>query len=424
MEHAPQNPLKRAERVVGQVDRGQPGDQPGVGELGDLGGQQGAGGVGVALVPAGARRAVVVLAEAGDVGGLGQVGRGGDEQRPAVVAQGQRVHVGAPGGQAGPVGRLVAGLAPHALRVAGHVEDAAVGEDLGGVLVQPEPVDVVGHRGRDGGQPVRQPVDQVIVAAQHAHGDAQVGLGLGRDGRRVGGRGLVDALVLHPVPGHELLADGPELLGVHGPGGAVAGRVDLAVAAALLGHEPGHARHVLGVRAAGHLQHGLGDRPPLHAVLGAVDPPAVGREPVDRGARDHAGGGPGVDAEVVPVDHEDQVVQAQAPGQVLGLVRRAGREPALALEHEDLDLVGPGQLEAERLARGGGMPCPEGPVLNFRNRVRPSISACPGRPPRRRSFRSYSQVSAQRPSSGKANSAAPVRSCRARIASLSTASVA
>ena len=90
-------------------------------------------------------------------------------------------------------------------------------------------------------EPVRQPGHQVVVAAQHAHGDAQVGLGLGRDGRRVGGRGLVDALVLDPVPGHELLADGPELLGVHGPGRAVAGRVELAVAAALLGSEPGHA---------------------------------------------------------------------------------------------------------------------------------------------------------------------------------------
>ena len=36
-------PVEPLERVLGQVDRGQPGDQPGVGELGDLGRQQGAG---------------------------------------------------------------------------------------------------------------------------------------------------------------------------------------------------------------------------------------------------------------------------------------------------------------------------------------------------------------------------------------------
>src|SRR5712691_7159515 len=62
--------------------------------------------------------------------------------------------------------------------------------------------------------------------------------------------------------------------------------------------------------------------------------------------------GPRVDAEVVPVDHEDQVVQAQAPRRVLGLVGRTRGEPALALEHEDLDLARARQLQGERLARG------------------------------------------------------------------------
>ena len=84
----------------------------------------------------------------------------------------------------------------------------------------------------------------------------------------------------------------------------------------------------------------------------------------------------------------------------------------------------PASFRASASPAAGGMPCPDGPVLNFRNSVRPSISACPGSPPRRRSFSSHSQVRAHRPSSGKANSAAPVRSWRSRTASLSTASVA
>ena len=255
-------------------------------------------------------------------------------------------------------------------------------------------------------QPVRQPVDQVwsrrsTLIATRRFASACACTAAGRPGRGV------DALVLHAVAGHELLAHRPELLGVHGPGGAVAGRVDLAVAAALLRARtrpcsaPGRGWR----RAASSTS---GDRAPLHAVLGAGDPPAVGREPVDRRARDHARGRPGVDAEVVPVDHEDQVVQAQAPGGVLGLVGRAGVSPPSPSNTKTFTSPAPASFRASA-SPAAGMPCPDGPVLNFRNSVLPSISACPGRPPRRRSLSSHSQVSAQRPSSGNANSAAPVR---------------
>ncbi len=177
------------------------------------------------------------------------------------------------------------------------------------------------------------------------------------------------------MAGHERLAVGPELLGVHRPGRAVAGRVDLAVTAAFLGDEPGHGRLQGRAGAAGGRQHCLGDRAPFHPVLGAQHPPAVRREPVGRRAVDHAGGRAGVDAEVVPVDHEDQVVQAQAPGQILGLVRGAGSEPALPLEHEDLHLARAGQLQAERLAGGRRHPVPgragvelqeQGPAFHLR----------------------------------------------------------
>ena len=64
---------------------------------------------------------------------------------------------------------------------------------------------------------------------------------------------------------------------------------------------------------------------------------------------------------------------------------RAGRQAALALEREDLDLVGAGGFSASASPAAGGMPWPDGPVLNLRKSVLPSISAWPGRPPRRRS---------------------------------------
>ena len=84
----------------------------------------------------------------------------------------------------------------------------------------------------------------------------------------------------------------------------------------------------------------------------------------------------------------------------------------------------PASFRASASPAAGGIPCPDGPVLNFRNSVRPSISACPGRPPCRRRRGSHSQVSAQRPSSGNANEGSPELSYLARTASLSTASVA
>ena len=72
----------------------------------------------------------------------------------------------------------------------------------------------------------------------------------------------------------------------------------------------------------------------IAAVLGLVHVPAVGREPVAGGTRDHAGVGARVDAEVVPVEHHLEVVEAQAVGAVLGLVPAAGGMAALALEGE------------------------------------------------------------------------------------------
>ena len=174
--------VELSERVRRKVDRGQPGHHPGVGELGDLRRQERPRRVRMPVIPAGPRRPVEVMAEPRDVGGFGQVGGGRDEQRPAVLAQRERVHVRAPGRQAGPVRRLLARLLPHALGVLRDVEDAPVGEHLR--RAEPEAVNFLRHRARDRQQPIRQPGDQIVVPAQHAHRDPQVRGRLRLHGRR------------------------------------------------------------------------------------------------------------------------------------------------------------------------------------------------------------------------------------------------
>ncbi len=131
--------------------------------------------------------------------------------------------------------------------------------------------------------------------------------------------------------------------------GAVALVVVLAVAAPLAGLEPGDRWDPIRVLAPRRLQHRAGHGPPLRALHGPVHAPGVGLEPGLGCPGDHARDGRVVDAVVVPVEQEDEVVEPQPPGRVARLVAGAGREAALALDHEDLDLLGPGQLERNRL---------------------------------------------------------------------------
>ncbi len=217
---------------------------------------------------------------------------------------------------------------------------------------QAQALDLVGHRRCDLEQAIRQPVDQLLVAAQDADRDPEVGFRLRRQGRRVGGSRVVHALVLDAIAGHELLAHRPELGGVELVRDAVAGEVELAVAAPLTGSEPRHAWDTRRVVAAARLEHRPRDRAPCHALGSAGRTPPVRREPIRRRPVDDRGGRPLVDAEVVPVDEEDQVGQAQPPGRVLRLVGGAGRQPAFALDYEHLDLIRARQLEGQGFARG------------------------------------------------------------------------
>ncbi len=159
--------VELGQRVGREVDRGEPGEQAGVGELRDLGGQQRARRVGVALVPAAAGLAAEAVPEPGEVRGLGEVRRRGREQRPAMVAERSGVDPAGPGAETGAVGRLVAGLLPEGVRVGGGIEQALVGEHGGGSAAQPEPLDLLGHGVGNREQAVRQPAHQRRVTPEH-----------------------------------------------------------------------------------------------------------------------------------------------------------------------------------------------------------------------------------------------------------------
>ncbi len=120
-----------------------------------------------------------------------------------------------------------------------------------------------------------------------------------------------------------------------------------------------------GVVAHHHRQHGLRYRPPLAAELGSKDAPAVRAEPVVRPAVHDAADRVIVDPEVVPIDHQVQIVERQPPGRVHHLVRRAGRQSGLALETEDLDALGPGALEGQRQPRRRRPAVPRRPGVEF-----------------------------------------------------------
>jgi len=116
--------------------------------------------------------------------------------------------------------------------------------------------------------------------------------------------------------------------------------------------DPGDAGHPVGVGSVDHLQDGLSDRTPLIALLSAKDPPTVGGEPVGGGAGNYGAQGVVVNAKVVPVHHVVEVVQGQAPGRVLGLVRTARGQAGVTLEGKDLDLTSTGSLEGKGLPSG------------------------------------------------------------------------
>ena len=83
-----------------------------------------------------------------------------------------------------------------------------------------------------------------------------------------------------------------------------------------------------------------------------------------------------VDAEVVPVEHETEVLEAESPGGVLGLVSGACGMAALTFEGEDLDVAcTPARSRAIASPAAAGVPWPLGPVLNLKNIVLPSNSA-------------------------------------------------
>ena len=144
----------------------------------------------------------------------------------------------------------------------------------------------------------------------------------------------------------------PEDVAVHLVRRAVRLVVEHAIAAALAGLEVEHSRRIRGLLRGEQVEEALRQVAPVGAVVGLEHVPAVGLEPVFGTAVNNGTGGAVINAEVVPVDQKEQVVQAQAPGGVLGLVAGTGREAAFAFEGDDLDFVRAGALQRQRLTGG------------------------------------------------------------------------
>ena len=162
-------------------------------------------------------------------------------------------------------------------------------------------------------------------------------------------RRLVHALVGHAVAGHELAADRPELRRMPRPPSRGSRRRSCrSRGPSGCGTRPptGHRRVV--ARAASSTARVTGPRPSLRPCRTPASRTARTSRPACRGRPRRR---PAIDPEVVPVHEEDEVGEAQAPGRVLRLVGGAGREPALALDHEHPDLARTGHASAPAPAR-------------------------------------------------------------------------
>ncbi len=186
--------------------------------------------------------------------------------------------------------------------------------------------------------------------SQHRHDGLQVGGELFLPRLRVGGGCPAEVGELHAVLLGKGLFGLPEQIGVHGVWRAMREVVVLEIAAPFAGLEPAGVRRLVGVIALGQAQQHAGDIRPLAALLCADHPPAVRAEPVDRRAVYHLADRLVVDAEVVPVDQEVQVVQPQPPGGVHHLVVHPGGQPGFAFHGKDLHALRSGALERHRLA--------------------------------------------------------------------------
>ena len=77
-----------------------------------------------------------------------------------------------------------------------------------------------------------------------------------------------------------------------------------------------------------------------------------------------------VNAEIVPIDEEEQVAQPKSPSRVLSLMARARRQTAFSFERNHLDIVGACALKGERLAHCGWQPVTGRAGIPFQKRKR------------------------------------------------------
>ncbi len=124
---SPESP-EISRRILGEIHAGQSGHDTGVGELGDLLGQQCPFFATVAFVPSVALERPEGGAETADIGGAGQISRAGQEQGLPVLLCTQGVDPGPPTRQGFPVGPHLPGLSKQLRRISLGVVQSRIGE--------------------------------------------------------------------------------------------------------------------------------------------------------------------------------------------------------------------------------------------------------------------------------------------------------
>ena len=161
-------------RLLREVDRGEAGHDPGVGEFGDFLGKKGAVRSADPLVPTPALFLAPACGEAREIRRAREVRRTGEEERPAVFLPSHGVDPGAPFPQGCPVRGARPGLRPEFLGISPEIPKALVAERTfsGAELESPG---LLGNRIPDFREPFREIIDEVAVPAEHADHRFEVG---------------------------------------------------------------------------------------------------------------------------------------------------------------------------------------------------------------------------------------------------------
>ncbi|MPM65178.1 hypothetical protein SDC9_112070 [bioreactor metagenome] len=148
-----------------------------------------------------------------------------------------------------------------------------------------------------------------------------------------------------PILGCKLFSEVPVQFTVPGMGGSVARSVIFAVTPSFAGLEPKHRGLFFLVVNTNHCVQLLCERGKIRTVFSAENFPAMRSEPILGLARQDITGLVPIDAIVIPVYKEVQVVQSHAPGGVKRLVGGPWGKPSFTFHDEDLHIAGSCSLQ-------------------------------------------------------------------------------